>query len=60
MEFWLGGNHVVLIRDTRMTLKDTHIKNAKPADKPYKLADGEGLHLEVKNLLQYHTTWAWS
>ena len=31
-----------------MSLKDTHIKNAKPSNKPYKLSDGEGLHLEVK------------
>ena len=31
-----------------MALKDTHIKNAKPAAKPYKLTDGEGLHLEVR------------
>jgi len=31
-----------------MYLKDTRIKNAKPSTKPYKLADGEGLHLEVK------------
>ena len=31
-----------------MYLKDTHIKNAKPDVKPYKKADGEGLHLEVK------------
>ena len=31
-----------------MALKDTHIKNAKPYAKPYKLTDGEGLNLEVK------------
>ncbi len=31
-----------------MFLKDTRIKNAKPGTKPYKLADGEGLHLEVR------------
>ncbi len=31
-----------------MSLKDTHIKNAKCTHKPYKLTDGEGLHLEVK------------
>ena len=30
-----------------MLLKDTRIKKAKPAEKAYKLADGEGLHLEV-------------
>jgi integrase len=28
-------------------LSDTQIKNAKPKDKPYKLADGGGLYLEV-------------
>lgn len=33
---------------TRMPLKDTQVKNAKPAAKPYKLTDGEGLHLEIK------------
>jgi hypothetical protein len=31
-----------------MPLKDTQIKNAKPAAKPYKLTDGEGLHIEIK------------
>jgi integrase len=31
-----------------MALKDTHIKNAKPSTKPFKLTDGEGLHLEVR------------
>jgi integrase len=31
-----------------MALKDTRIKNAKPDVKPYKLTDGEGLHIEVK------------
>jgi integrase len=31
-----------------MALKDTHIKNAKATHKPYKLTDGEGLHLEIK------------
>jgi integrase len=31
-----------------MHLKDTQIKNARSADKAYKLADGEGLHLEIK------------
>ncbi len=31
-----------------MSLKDTRIKNAKPSTKPYKLTDGEGLHLEIK------------
>ncbi|QEY23822.1 tyrosine-type recombinase/integrase [Neisseria animalis] len=30
-----------------MPLNDRQIKNAKPADKPYKLADGGGLHLAV-------------
>jgi integrase len=28
-------------------LTDTQVKNAKPKDKPYKLADGGGLYLEV-------------
>lgn len=28
-------------------LTDTQVRNAKPADKPYKLADGGGLYLEV-------------
>ena len=31
-----------------MPLKDTQIKNARPAEKPYKLTDGEGLHIEIK------------
>jgi integrase len=31
-----------------MALKDTRIRNAKPSAKPYKLTDGEGLHLEIK------------
>ena len=31
-----------------MSLKDTHIKNAKCTHKPYKLTDGESLHLEIK------------
>jgi integrase len=29
-------------------LTDTQCRNAKPKDKPYKLNDGKGLHLEVK------------
>lgn len=29
-------------------LTDTQCRTAKPKDKPYKLADGKGLHLEVK------------
>ena len=29
-------------------LNDTHCRNAKPKDKPYKLSDGNGLYLEVK------------
>lgn len=32
-----------------MPLTDTACKNAKPKDKPYKLADGGGLHLLVKS-----------
>ncbi len=31
-----------------MPLTDTHIKQSKPQDRPYKLADGDGLHLEVR------------
>lgn len=31
-----------------MPLTDTRIRQAKPAEKPYKLADGKGLHLEVR------------
>ena len=30
-----------------MALSDTAIRNARPADKPYKLADGDGLYLYV-------------
>ncbi len=30
-----------------MALTDTKIKNLKPADKPYRLADAEGLYIEV-------------
>ena len=30
-----------------MPLSDTAIRNAKPADKPRKLADGGGLYIEV-------------
>lgn len=29
-------------------LTDTQCRTAKPKDKPYKLTDGKGLHLEVK------------
>jgi integrase len=35
-------------RYPQMPLTDTACKNAKPKDKPYKLADGGGLHLLVK------------
>ncbi|MGH8580600.1 MAG: tyrosine-type recombinase/integrase [Gammaproteobacteria bacterium] len=31
-----------------MPLTDTRIRNAKPTEKPYKLADGGGLYIEVK------------
>jgi integrase len=34
--------------DTRMALTDTRIRNAKPAEKPYKVADGGGLYIEIK------------
>lgn len=30
-----------------MVLTDTAIRNAKPADKPYKVTDSQGLHLFV-------------
>ena len=30
-----------------MPLTDRQIKNAKPADKAYKLADGGGLYLQI-------------
>lgn len=32
-----------------MPLKDYEVKNAKPADKPYKLTDGGGLYLYISN-----------
>ena len=31
-----------------MSLTDTRIRSAKPAERPYKLTDGGGLYLEVK------------
>jgi integrase len=31
-----------------MALTDTHIRAAKPKDRPFKLVDGGGLHLEVR------------
>lgn len=31
-----------------MALNDTRIRNLKPKDRPYKLVDGAGLHLEVR------------
>lgn len=31
-----------------MPLTDTHLRNAKPKDKPYKLFDGDGLYLAVQ------------
>jgi integrase len=34
--------------NTRMPLKDTRIRNAKLPEKPYKLADGGGLYIEIK------------
>ncbi|GHU37914.1 hypothetical protein AGMMS50256_36470 [Betaproteobacteria bacterium] len=33
--------------DTIMPLTDTTIRNAKPADKPFKLADEKGMYLFV-------------
>lgn len=32
-----------------MCLSDFACKNAKPKDKPYRLADGDGLYLLVRN-----------
>jgi integrase len=37
-----------LTGDTVMPLKDTHIRNAKPSKKPYKLSDGGGMYLLIK------------
>ncbi len=43
-----------------MALTDTAIRNAKPADKPYKVADSQGLYLLVNPRgsklwrIQYH------
>ena len=31
-----------------MALNDTRIRTAKPQDKPYKVADGGGLHIEIR------------
>ncbi|MHB1247708.1 MAG: tyrosine-type recombinase/integrase [Sulfuriferula sp.] len=36
-----------------MALTDTAVRNAKPAEKPYKLADGNGLYLLVNNTGKY-------
>lgn len=36
-----------------MALTDTAIKNAKPADKPYKMTDGRGLYLLVNKNRKY-------
>ena len=36
-----------------MALTDTAIKNAKPADKPYKMTDGRGLYLLVNKTGKY-------
>jgi integrase len=36
-----------------MPLSDPAVRNAKPADKPYKLTDGDGLYLLVKNAGKY-------
>ena len=41
------------IGDTVMALTDTTIKNAKPADKPYKMTDGRGLYLLVNKTGKY-------
>ena len=34
-----------------MPLTDTRIRNAKPRDKPFKLKDAKGLHVEVRSTL---------
>src|SRR5690348_6649822 len=39
--------------DTVMPLSDPAVRNAKPADKPYKLTDGDGLYLLVNNAGKY-------
>lgn len=36
-----------------MALTDVAVRNAKPADKPYKLTDGEGLYLLVNHVGKY-------
>lgn len=36
-----------------MPLTDTTCRQAKPAEKPYKLADGGGLHLLVNHAGKY-------
>jgi hypothetical protein len=41
------------IGDTVMVLTDTAIKNAKPADKPYKMTDERGLYLLVNKIGKY-------
>ena len=37
----------ILLGDTVMPLTDTHIRNARPTSKPYKLSDGGGMYLLV-------------
>ncbi len=37
---------------TTLPINDTQIKNAKPKDKNYKLIDGQGLYLLVKQTAQ--------
>lgn len=43
-----GGTLIPLKGDTPMPLKDVTIKNAKPREKAYKLADEKGLYLYIK------------
>lgn len=45
--------HVPTYLDTVMPLSDPAVRNAKPATKPYKLTDGEGLYLLINNAGKY-------
>ena len=42
-----GGVNLYRLKNTPMKLKDITVKNAKPKEKQYKLADGEGMFLLV-------------
>ncbi len=41
-------------------LTDSQVKQAKPQDKPYKLADGGRLYLYVSKLAPSHGAWIMS